>query len=489
MTKETKVGEPGKFRQFIVALVPNISCLSYGLAIGWQSPMTPLLQSADSPAVSEPMTDDEVSWLTAIMCLTGAFVTLVVGAIAERCGRKLAGCLAALPFSACWMLIIFASEHVHVFISRFFSGIGGAMALYVVPRYVSEISSDEIRGMLSSLLVLLLNGGILLGYILGALFSFRVFAIIAFAISLFYFVFVLFLPESPVYLIRRNRLPEAARSLKWLRAGHEPTVQRELSRLQAEVKELCVSGKSIVPSDLFRDKATVKGLIITLGLFSAQQLCGIFAMVSYTETIFRMSGSSLSPNTSTIIVGAIQLFGSYLSTSLMERLGRRPLLLMSSSGMCACHYILGVFCYLQTLNYDTSSFTWIPIVTLSSYMILYSLGLGPGPYVVSSEILSRDVSTLILSLGLFSVWLSAFLIVKFFPSMVALLGMFGCFFLLGTFCAIIFAFVFALIPETKGQPRQLILDRLNGLPSSHDKNRYITSSNIVDKNMPLAEQI
>lgn len=69
------------------------------------------------------------------------------------------------------------------------------------------------------------------------------------------------------------------RSLRWLKAGHEPTVEREMSRLQAEAKEQNVLGKSIGISDLFRDKATIKGLVITLGLFGGQQFCGIFVMV------------------------------------------------------------------------------------------------------------------------------------------------------------------------------------------------------------------
>ncbi|XP_053980734.1 facilitated trehalose transporter Tret1-like [Hylaeus volcanicus] len=486
---EEKDGVPGKYRQFFVCLVMNIPCLTYGLTIGWQSPSVPLLQDKDSPEVGEPMTDEEVSWLTGIMCLTGAFVSLGVAAIAERCGRKLSGCLATLPFAINWLLIIFATNHTHVFIARFLAGFGGAISLYIVPRYVSEISSDEIRGMLGSLLVLLLNGGIMVGYILGALLKFRIFAVTAFTIPLLYFVFIFFLPESPVYLVQHNRLYEAARSLRWLKASHEPTVQRELARLQAEAKELYVSGKSVGFSDLFRDKATIKGLVITLGLFAAQQLCGIFAMISYAETIFKISGSSLSPNTSAIILGAIQLFGSYLSTSLMERLGRRILLLTSASGMCICHYTLGIFCYLQVLEIDVSALNWIPVVMLSVYMICYSLGVGPGPYVVSSEVLARDVASMCMTLGLFVVWITAFVVVKFFTNIASVLGMYGCFFVLGTLCVAIFAFVFVLIPETKGQPRQLILDRLNGLPCSIDKTRYATSSNIIQKNAPLPEEV
>ena len=83
--------------------------------------------------------------------------------------------------------------------------------LFLVPMYVSEIASDGIRGMLGSLLVFILNGGILLGYIIGAILSYRWFAIVMLILPLFYIASFVFVPETPVYLIRRNRIDEATR--------------------------------------------------------------------------------------------------------------------------------------------------------------------------------------------------------------------------------------------------------------------------------------
>lgn len=187
-----------------------------------------------------------------------------------------------------------------------------------------------------------------------------------------------------------------------------------------------------------------------------------FLQISYTETIFRISGSSLSPNTAAITVGAIQVIGSYLSTSLMERTGRRPLLLISCMGMCICHYVLGTFCYLQELNYDISVFGWIPVVALSVYVITYCLGMGPGPYVICSEIFEQDIFGLAIAITLLFTWIIAFMVVKFFANLVDLIGMFGCFFILGTSCILTFIFIYVFIPETKGRSREDILNELNG---------------------------
>ncbi|XP_029035963.1 facilitated trehalose transporter Tret1-like [Osmia bicornis bicornis] len=486
MTEGKKGVVPGRFRQLFVALVANISTFSFGTMVGWMSPSIPQLQSDNPPVGNEPMTDEAASWLTGIMCLSAAFVSLIVGVIANRYGRKVAGCLMGLPLCSTWLCTIFASTHMHLFIARFFSGMSGGMALFLIPLYVSEIGSDEIRGMLGSLLVFLLNGGLLLGYILGAVLSYRVFTISMLVWPLLYILFFVFVPESPVYLLRRNRLDDAARSLSWLRGGDKLTAEREMVRLQLEAKERNVTGRSIKLSDLFRDRATTKGLLIVLGLFAGQQLAGIIAMISYTETIFRIAGSSLSPNGSAIIVGVIQVFGSCLSTAFMERIGRRPLFLTSAAGMGVCHFVIGIFCYLKTLEYDVASFSWIPVVALSVFMITYALGLGPGPYVIAADILSQDISSLVTTIGMFFAWSMAFIVAKLFPTCVSLLDVHGCFFLLATFCAATFVFIFTILPETKGQPRQLILDRLNGRVN---KKQYVLSSNIIGKNMSPSESI
>lgn len=179
--------------------------------IGWQSPIIPQLQSENPPVGDRPMTDEEASWVIGITCITAAFTSLTVGIIANRFGRKLVGCFMGLPLCACWLFTIFATEHIHLYIARFFSGISGGMALFLVPMYVSEIASDGIRGMLGSLLVFILNGGILLGYIIGAILSYRWFAIAMLIFPLFYIASFVFVPETPVYLIRRNRIDEATR--------------------------------------------------------------------------------------------------------------------------------------------------------------------------------------------------------------------------------------------------------------------------------------
>lgn len=461
--KAGKAKEPGKFRQFVAAMVVNLAALTYGTMIGWQSPMAPRLQNDVPPVGTVKMSNEEVSWLTGSMCVGGILATPIMGPITEKVGRKMIGCFLGIPFLTSCFLTIFATGHVHLFVSRFLAGVGGAGAIFLIPLYVSEISSDANRGMLGSLLLFMLNFGILLAYIFGAILSFQAFAIFITVLPVLFLGGIFFLPETPVYLVHRNKLREANESLIWLKAGDKCAAERELQRLQiTAAKDAAALTKSVSFLDLFKNKATVKGLVISLGLFAGQQLCGIFAMVSYTETIFRVAGSSLSPNMAAIIIGVIQLVGSYLSTSLIERAGRRLLLLISCGGMAICHYVISAFCYFQEGGYDVIDYGSIPVVALSVFMITYCLGMGPGPYVITAEIFDRDISSLATTVALVFVWCMGFIVSKFFTNLVDLLGMYGCFFALGSSCVISLIFVAFLVPETKGRSREDILRELNG---------------------------
>lgn len=175
-----------------------------------------------------------------------------------------------------------------------------------------------------------------------------------------------------------------------------------------------------------------------------------------------------------IIVGAIQVFGSYLSTALMERAGRRLLILISCAGMFVCQCALGVFSYLQSHDYEVKSFSWIPVAALSVYVVVYSLGMGPVPFVVASEVFSPEIAGLANSVGLLFLWILAFIVLKFFVTLSSAVGIYGCFFIFATFCATTFFFTLAIVPETRGKSLESIIEELGGVPSKAERVKFIT---------------
>lgn len=116
------------------------------------------------------------------------------------------------------------------------------------------------------------------------------------------------------------------------------------------------------------------------------QFCGCFAMLNFTVSIFKESGSNLSPNLSSILVGLIQIFGSFVPTLLVDKLGRKFLLAFSAFGTSFGLGILGLYSYMKTLGYDLHEYSWIPLVSFSFVIFIANFGVLTLPFLVLSEI-------------------------------------------------------------------------------------------------------
>ena len=118
---------------------------------------------------------------------------------------------------------------------------------------------------------------------------------------------------------------------------------------------------------------------------------GTFAMINYTGVIFSESGSNIDPAISSIIVAAIQVVGVYIATTLVDKLGRRTLLITSSSGAALALSVLGTFSYLSKHDVDLKAFNWIPLAAFSFYVLICSIGVLPLPFIILAEILPAKV--------------------------------------------------------------------------------------------------
>lgn len=126
-----------------------------------------------------------------------------------------------------------------------------------------------------------------------------------------------------------------------------------------------------------------------LSLFS-----GTFAMINYTGTIFKESGSDFDPNMSSIVVAAIQVVGVYIASMLVDRVGRKTLLIVSSAGAAVALAMLGTFSFLINQGVTMPNLNWIPLVAFSFYVFITCIGVLPLPFVILSEILPPKVQSL-----------------------------------------------------------------------------------------------
>lgn len=127
-------------------------------------------------------------------------------------------------------------------------------------------------------------------------------------------------------------------------------------------------------------------------LMAISQFSGTFTISSYAAIIFKATGSTIEPNLSAIIMGSVQIFGTYFASSLIDRLGRKMLLLISTCGTTIGLLITGTYAYLSSNGYNVDGFNLLPVVSLSFVIFVAAIGIIPVPYVLVNEIFPRKVS-------------------------------------------------------------------------------------------------
>jgi MFS family permease len=203
-------------------------------------------------------------------------------------------------------------------------------------------------------------------------------------------------------------------------------------------------------------------LICSLGLMFFQQFSGINAVIFYTNNIFTAAGSDIDPVIATIIVGVVQTLATYVSSLLIEKAGRRILLLQSCIIMGVCLIILGIFFKLLQDEYDVSTVGWIPLLCLVLFIISFSLGFGPIPWMMMAELFAVEFRGTASGIAVIFNWCLVFIVTLCFPIMMSAIGIYSCFWFFAAFMIICIFFVFFLIPETKGKTVSQIQAILGG---------------------------
>lgn len=191
------------------------------------------------------------------------------------------------------------------------------------------------------------------------------------------------------------------------------------------------------------------------------EFSGIFTMINYSATIFALSGSQIAPNRSACIVAAIQLAGTLVSTRLVDRAGRRCLLLTSSIGAALSLATLGTYVWLNELGYAVQPYSWVAVSAFASMLFLASCGIIPLPFVVMAELMPERIRGVGATVCLCFSWVQVFGMVKVFPAVVAACGLHGCIFGFGGCCAVGAVFVALRVPETRGKSYEEIAEELS----------------------------
>lgn len=314
--------------------------------------------------------------------------------------------------------------------------------------------------------------GILFAYVLGHFFPLKAFNIVCATLPLIFGAIFMWMPESPYFYVMKNRLSKAEQSLKWLR-GEEYNYNDELIEIQIENELLARNRVNVLTA--LNKPATKRALMISMCLVVFVQFSGINAVIFYTGFIFDATNAGIQASVATIIVGVMQVVATFVASLTVDKLGRRALLVISAIVMCICNIGLGIYFYLRDAKSDyITHLNWLPISSLCVYIIAFSLGLGPIPWVLVAEIFTTESKAIASSMTGSTSWLIAFIVTKFFSNIRDLIGIGQTFFVFAGFAAICTVFVAVAIPETKNKSLAEIQRSLFNGPSidNHNQNEH-----------------
>lgn len=174
-------------------------------------------------------------------------------------------------------------------------------------------------------------------------------------------------------------------------------------------------------------------------------------MANFISIIFDEAGSNLSPNDSAIVVGAVQVIGSFVSLSIVDKTGRRILLMVSAICTGITHVAMGIYFQLKESDYDLSSYGWFPLLILSVMYLVSSIGLMNIPFFLIAEILPIKIRSFVITILLSTQWPITFLLVQYFMIASEALGIQTILWMFAGWCFFELFFVYFVIPETKGK--------------------------------------
>ena len=276
--------QTSKWPQVVAGLSANGGAFAVGTALGWTAPAGPRLVEGDDQYFQ--ISQSRFDWTASIIAIGCAVSCLPIGILMKKFGRKWSMISLVVPFLIGWSLVAWAQNFMMLLIGRFMIGLAGGAFCVSAPQYSSEIAEKEIRGIIGTFCVSMINVGILFVYIIGAFASVFWTSIACLIIPVIFGLVFFFMPESPVYLVAENRDEDAIKSFKWLR-GNNYNPQNEIAELKFEILENSKRTSSL--KEVLGKRATIHALLIGFGLMFFQQMSGINVVLFYSTFIFKVN--------------------------------------------------------------------------------------------------------------------------------------------------------------------------------------------------------
>ncbi|CAH0697050.1 unnamed protein product [Spodoptera exigua] len=432
--------------QYVIAAVLYIGQFGIGYNLGWTAPVLAKLQDPEQTPLDNIISDGMSSWIVSFIYFGTISGPYISGYLCNVIGRKpclfLGGCAHFIA-----SLTLAKSKNVAVILTgRVLSGLGNGIIYVTNLMYIGEMASTKIRGTLLTLTGLSSTFGTLIVYSVGPFVTYATISWLSMTISGIYLIALfLVVPETATYHVIAGKKDAAIANLTLL--GRQSDIEEVVTKASEKPRS-----KKDQMTEMFTVKSNRRALFIVLTLSVLQQMSGVIPLTAFVTIIFAMTGSTVEAYVSTIIVGLTQIFAASIAPLLVDRIGRKILLLVSTAACSLSMAALGTYFYLYNNGYAIAEdLQWLSLVSLMLFFVFYFSGFGIIPNTFIGEMFTDTCrgfcSTFSATVG----WIVGFGVTTSFGYILLAWGPSTTFYIFTATCTIAFLFSAAFVPETKGK--------------------------------------
>jgi MFS transporter, SP family, galactose:H+ symporter len=431
---------PRKVSALLTCVLAALAGLMFGLDIGVISGATQFIQAEFN------VTDHTIEWIVSAMMFGAAIGAAIAGWLSVRLGRKRSLILSAALFTAGSLLCGGAWSPDTLIAARFVLGLAIGIAAFTAPLYLAEVASEDVRGAMISIYQLMITIGIFIAFLSDTAFSYSgnwrwMLGIIAIPGALF-LVGLLMLPDSPRWLIMRQRKDEAIGVLQRLR-GDPAVVAREAADIEEQLARPQQGWRLFLENKNFR-----RSVALGIALQLVQQFTGMNVVMYYAPRIFRDMGYDTAMQMwFTAAVGLTNVLATFIAIGLVDRWGRRPILYAGFTVMAAGLGVVGTMMHLGITGHIEQAFT---VAMLLVFIVGFAMSAGPLIWVLCSEVQPLKGRDFGIGCSTFTNWIANMVVGATFLSLLNGIGHASTFWLYATLNLLFLVFTYFFVPETKG---------------------------------------
>ncbi|KAF5288398.1 hypothetical protein FQA39_LY15435 [Lamprigera yunnana] len=379
---------PSRKYQYLCSIGTAFGAFVSGNAIGWSSSAEMIF----SQEYVIKLTPHDQHLIIGVLKIGAAVAQLSLGLTIDYVGLRTIMMLTSIPHFLGWIILAFADSKAEFCLGRFIIGFCVGAICLSAPVYIGDISDQYIRGTMCELFSFAWSLGILTAYCMGDFHSIFLLSLPVAAGPAVMYIILMYLPNSPVDLYRKNHTEEAEISLMYFR-GKDYDISKELEEIEKFTKD--VKGQFWI--NLVKP-TSLKAAFVLIVMFCIQQLTGTYIIIMHAYKVCKMIQFFENPNHGAIIFGIVQLVFSAVSTAVVDKVGRKPLWIVSLTVMGICH--ISVARYFTLLNSDIAISSLVPLISIITTLAAFSVGAGPLPFVMLAEIVPIQVKGCINSIAM-----------------------------------------------------------------------------------------